>query len=92
VDHIDPTSLGGDDHWTNWSGCCHHCNAIKSNLPLLQAMLWMPVNKDYHAMRRLFFSPGVGGTRDRVLEKTAGVGRSEDVRLPYSGTDHADAA
>lgn len=35
VDHIEPTSLGGDRDWTNLTACCRSCNPSKGNKPFL---------------------------------------------------------
>lgn len=52
VDHIVPTSAGGADDSTNWAGCCKRCNGAKGDLPLLIALLWVPVSRGYHDLRR----------------------------------------
>ncbi len=56
LDHIAPTSNGGADDWTNWSGCCKQCNSIKGALPLLAALPWVPVAREYHEYRRRLYS------------------------------------
>lgn len=52
IDHIEPKDSGGLDEWDNWTNCCLRCNAIKSTLPLLKALRWMPVSREYHDLRR----------------------------------------
>lgn len=56
IDHIDPSINGGADGWENFAGCCPRCNATKSTLPLLQAMLWVPLSRRYHDARRIFWA------------------------------------
>jgi 5-methylcytosine-specific restriction endonuclease McrA len=55
VDHIVPSSMGGEDSWENMAGTCRRCNSIKGALPLLSALLWAPVCREYHDQRRRFF-------------------------------------
>lgn len=38
VDHIDPTTSGGPDHWSNLTAACRSCNAQKNDRTLL---LWI---------------------------------------------------
>lgn len=52
IDHIQPTSVGGVDDWTNYAGCCQRCNATKGTLPLLWALRWVPSSREYHDLRR----------------------------------------
>lgn len=35
VDHIDPVSRGGANHWSNYAGACLSCNAQKHTMTLL---------------------------------------------------------
>jgi ribosomal protein L27 len=61
VDHIEPADRHSDrGDVDNWTGCCKRCNALKGVVPLLPALLWMPVCAEYHAMRRQLFAPPGG--------------------------------
>jgi 5-methylcytosine-specific restriction endonuclease McrA len=39
VDHIEPVSAGGQNHWTNLAPACRSCNSGKKDHPLLLALL-----------------------------------------------------
>ena len=39
VDHIEPVSGGGENHWSNFTGACGSCNSGKRDRPLLMFML-----------------------------------------------------
>lgn len=39
VDHIDPVSRGGPNHWTNFAPACGRCNASKHDSALLSWLL-----------------------------------------------------
>src|ERR671926_431289 len=39
VDHIEPSSAGGPNHWSNYTPACKPCNSAKPAHPLLQWML-----------------------------------------------------
>jgi hypothetical protein len=39
VDHIDPVSRGGENHWTNYAPTCKSCNSSKHNKRLLPWLL-----------------------------------------------------
>lgn len=57
IDHIVPTLGTGDrSDWSNMTASCHRCNAIKRTLPLLSALLWVPVSRSYNDMRRSLFA------------------------------------
>lgn len=57
VDHIEPTLKTGDrNDWTNWTACCKRCNETKRTLPLLLALPWIPVSRQYHDERRALFA------------------------------------
>lgn len=51
VDHIDPTSRGGEDDWTNWTGTCHRCNGRKSATPLLLFLGWDRASREFEPWR-----------------------------------------
>lgn len=55
VDHIVPTSGGGENDATNWTGCCQRCNGAKGDLPLLSALQWLPISREYHDLRRVLW-------------------------------------
>ena len=38
IDHIVPIASGGGDGWNNLTGACRHCNAAKSDMPML---MWL---------------------------------------------------
>lgn len=56
-DHIVPCSAGIEDvrDWRNLAGSCRRCNSTKQALPLLRALLWIPISRAYHDMRPLLF-------------------------------------
>jgi hypothetical protein len=57
IDHIIPTGREGDrSDWRNMTGCCKRCNELKRSLPLLVALIWIPVTREYHELRRLIFA------------------------------------
>ena len=57
VDHIEPTLNTGDrNDWTNWTASCKRCNETKRTLPLLSALPWIPVSRQYHDERRALFA------------------------------------
>jgi 5-methylcytosine-specific restriction endonuclease McrA len=39
TDHVHPYKLGGEDHWTNYSGMCRFHNGQKNGTPLLEFLL-----------------------------------------------------
>lgn len=41
IDHIDPVSRGGENHWTNFVAACKSCNSSKHNKRLLTWLLAM---------------------------------------------------
>jgi 5-methylcytosine-specific restriction endonuclease McrA len=45
VDHVEPLSRGGDNHWTNLTGACAACNHAKSATPMLHFMLTREIKK-----------------------------------------------
>ena len=55
VDHIEPVCSGGADDWTNMTSCCHRCNSAKGDISLLAALLWLPVSRAYHDLRRVLW-------------------------------------
>lgn len=55
IDHIVPTSGGGANDATNWTGCCKRCNGAKGDLPLLAALQWLPISREYHDLRRVLW-------------------------------------
>lgn len=38
-EHILPRSYGGSNEWSNLAPCCHTCNKLRGNLPLLKWLL-----------------------------------------------------
>lgn len=57
VDHIVPTLGTGDrSDTTNMIGCCKRCNETKRTLPLLLALPWIPLSREYHDRRRELFA------------------------------------
>lgn len=53
IDHITPRAHDGSrTDWNNMTACCKRCNETKRTLPLLRALLWIPVSRTYHDMRR----------------------------------------
>lgn len=57
IDHIEPTLGTGDrKDWANLTGCCKSCNETKRALPLLLALPWIPLSREYHAQRRALYS------------------------------------
>lgn len=40
IDHIEPRSTGGANHWENYAGICSSCNSSKRNKGLLGFMGW----------------------------------------------------
>lgn len=60
IDHIEPTGADGDRaDWTNWTGSCKRCNETKRDLPLLLALPWIPLSRNYHDQRRTLFVSAV---------------------------------
>ena len=58
IDHIEPRDQHPDrKDWTNWTGACKGCNGRKTTLPLLSALLWVHVCREYHSTRKLLFTP-----------------------------------
>jgi hypothetical protein len=55
LDHIQPKNAGGVDGWTNLTSSCRSCNSLKTDLRLLEALLWVPVAREYHRQRRILF-------------------------------------
>lgn len=56
IDHITPAAHHEDrNDVENMAGCCKRCNAIKTDLPLLQALLWIPLSRAYHDQRRILW-------------------------------------
>lgn len=56
IDHIEPASIHGDrSDWTNLIGCCKRCNETKRDLPLMLALPWIPISRQYHDARRMIF-------------------------------------
>jgi hypothetical protein len=47
VDHILPHARGGEDVAENLTGCCGHCNAVKSATPLLLFLGWNRAKRDF---------------------------------------------
>ncbi len=56
IDHIDHKAGTGSNDWTNLTGCCKRCNELKATLPLLVALPWIPISREYHRQRRLLFA------------------------------------
>lgn len=57
LDHIEPKSEGGSRiDLDNLTGCCHLCNSTKRTLPLLIALIWIPISREYHLKRRAIFT------------------------------------
>lgn len=48
---------GGGHDWTNRTASCHDCNSLKGTLSVLDALRWIPVAREYHAMRRILHAP-----------------------------------
>lgn len=55
VDHIDPTLEDRNDP-SNWTGACVPCNNVKQQLRLPEALLWVPLARRYHDLRRTLFA------------------------------------
>lgn len=55
LDHIVPRSEARSSGWRNLTGACNRCNGIKHTQPLLLALLWIPVVKRYHDLRRQLY-------------------------------------
>lgn len=60
LDHIDPRIPDRNDT-LNWTGSCKSCNETKRALPLLLALPWIPLSREYHRERRKLFAPRPGG-------------------------------
>ena len=60
IDHIVPIAEGGEDGWENYTGACRRCNAVKQALPLLVALIWVPLSREYNDMRRQIYAPTPG--------------------------------
>ena len=55
IDHIDCLVTDRKDI-ENMTGCCKRCNELKSTVPLLPALIWIPITRRYHELRRLLYS------------------------------------
>lgn len=51
VDHIEPRSAGGENHWENYTGTCVACNSSKGRKPLLFFLGWRLAARDFDAWR-----------------------------------------
>lgn len=51
VDHIEPASRGGDDHWSNYTASCKPCNTSKMTSPLLAFLLRRRVDAEIAVLR-----------------------------------------
>jgi predicted nucleic acid-binding Zn ribbon protein len=60
LDHIDPRVSDRNDP-SNWTGSCKRCNEIKRSLPMVLALSWIPLSREYHRERRKLFTPRTGG-------------------------------
>lgn len=49
IDHVVPRSVGGENHWQNYTGVCQSCNSSKSNKPLLAFMGWRRAAREFVA-------------------------------------------
>lgn len=53
IDHVDPRSRGGANHWENYAGVCTSCNTTKRDRPLLAFLGWRSAAAEFDAWRDL---------------------------------------